>query len=231
MLRYVSNLESEEQLVKEAAARSKLLETQKAEHAAQKAAAEAAIQERRDAIAALAGCTDDVWQLWQLAVELAVKHLPIGAAYVAAVADITAGDPAAFLRDTAPVEAGPPADAAETEDAAKEEEEGEAADETATSSAAAASTAAPAAIKQMYSKQHLEYIASSQNQAWIGTGGMRLLRPVSAVPAEGEDEEAAAAAAAAAAASLAPTLKMLDDNRSSLHIPNVLYEPSTVFLK
>ena len=68
-------------------------------------------------------------------------------------------------------------------------------------------------------------------QAWIGTGGMRLLRPVSAVPAEGEDEEAAAAAAAAAAASLAPTLKMLDDNRSSLHIPNVLYEPSTVFLK
>ena len=79
-----------------------------AEHAAQKAAAEAAIQERRDAIAALAGCTDDVWQLWQLAVELAVKHLPIGAAYVAAVADITAGDPAAFLRDTAPVEAGPP---------------------------------------------------------------------------------------------------------------------------
>ena len=59
------------------------------------------------------------------------------------------------------------ADAAETEDAAKEEEEGEAADETATSSAAAASTAAPAAIKQMYSKQHLEYIASSQNQVDI----------------------------------------------------------------
>ncbi len=52
-----------------------------------------------------------------------------------------------------------------------------------------------------------------------------------AAPAEGDDEEAASAAAAAAAASLAPTLRMLDDNKSSLHIPNVLYEPATVFLK
>ena len=49
-----------------------------------------------------------MWQLWQLALELAVKHLPIGAAYVAAVADVAAGDPAAFLKDTAPAEAAPP---------------------------------------------------------------------------------------------------------------------------
>ena len=68
-------------------------------------------------------------------------------------------------------------------------------------------------------------------QAWIGTGGLRLSRPTAAPVAEGDDEEAVAAAAAAAAASLAPTLRMLDDNRSSMHIPNVLYEPAMVYLK
>ena len=68
-------------------------------------------------------------------------------------------------------------------------------------------------------------------QAWIALNNTKLSRPVNAAPAEGDDEEAAAAAAAAAAASLAPTLRMLDDNRSSLHIPNVLYEPATVYLK
>ena len=64
-------------------------------------------------------------------------------------------------------------------------------------------------------------------QAWVGTSGLRLSRPAAAPVAEGDDEEAVAAAAA----SLAPTLRMLDDNRSSMHIPNVLYEPAMVFLK
>ena len=68
-------------------------------------------------------------------------------------------------------------------------------------------------------------------QAWIGTGGLKLSRPRVAAPADGDDEETVAAAAATAAASLAPTLRMLDDNRSSTQIPNVLYEPATVFLK
>ena len=60
---------------------------------------------------------------------------------------------------------------------------------------------------------------------------MKIARPAIPAPAEGDDEEVAAAAAAAAAAALAPTLRMLDDNKDSLNIPNVLYEPATVFLK
>ncbi|KAK9818919.1 hypothetical protein WJX74_000399 [Apatococcus lobatus] len=228
LLRYVSNLEAEEQLLKESAARKQLLESKEAERAAQKAASEAAITDRDAAIEALSRRTDDVWQLWQLAVELAVKHLPIGAAYVAAVADSAAGDPAAFLKEMAPAEAAPPAEA--EEEAPKEAEvEGEA--DAAAAEALEAAAAAPAAAKQDYSKQHLEYIVSSRNQAWIGTSGLKLQRPTTAVPAEGDDEEAVAAAAATAAASLAPTLRMLDDNKSSMHIPNVLYEPATVFLK
>lgn len=69
---------------------------------------EAATTDRDAAIAALSRRTEDVWQLWQLALELAVKHLPIGAAYVAALADDAAGDPAAFVKETAPAEAAPP---------------------------------------------------------------------------------------------------------------------------
>ena len=75
-----------------------------AERAAKQADNDAAIRQRDAAISSLADCTDNVWKLWQQSLELATKHLPIGAAYVAAVADIEAGDPNFFLKEAPPAE-------------------------------------------------------------------------------------------------------------------------------